>query len=300
MRYALGIDGGASSGKWAVLDEEGRLVARGRTDPLVGHLFDEKVKAQTLAALDGLLREGRSFAPVAVVAGVAGLDAGTKEAQQLGAYIQQALGLPENRVRILNDMELVYRAHFAPGEGIVVYAGTGSVAYSIAQDGTVYRAGGHGFLIGDEGAGFWIGKTALRQVLRWHDMGLDAASYPLARHLYRALGNRDWPHIRAYVYRGGRQAVAGLAPVVGWAALEGDQAATRILLQAGRALADLALTLRQRLGSLPVVLCGGALQVSPLIEQGARELLELTVQHASSAEAAARMALELLKTGVSH
>lgn len=34
MRYALGIDGGASSGKWAVLDEEGRLVARGRTAPL--------------------------------------------------------------------------------------------------------------------------------------------------------------------------------------------------------------------------------------------------------------------------
>lgn len=298
MRYALGIDGGASSGKWAMLDEEGRLVARGRTAPLVGHLFDEKVKAQTLAALDELLREGRSFAPVAVVAGVAGLDAGTKEAQQLGAYIQQALGLPENRVRVLNDMELVYRAHFAPGEGIVVYAGTGSVAYSIAQDGTVYRAGGHGFLIGDEGAGFWIGKTALRQVLRWHDMGLDAASYPLARHLYRALGNRDWPHIRAYVYRGGRQAVAGLAPAVGRAALEGDQAAAQILLQAGRALADLALTLRQRLGFLPVVLCGGALQVSPLIEQGARELLELTVQHASSAEAAARMAWALFKSGI--
>jgi N-acetylglucosamine kinase-like BadF-type ATPase len=94
--------------------------------------------------------------------------------------------------------------------------------------------------------------------------------------------------------------VAALAPAVGRAALEGDQAATQILLQAGRALADLALTLQQRLGPLPVVLCGGALQVSPLIEQGARELLELTVQHASSAEAAARLALELLRTGVSH
>lgn len=300
MRYVLGIDGGASSGKWAVLDEAGRLVAQGRTAPIVGHLLDEKVKAQTLAALDALLWQSQPYAPVAVVAGITGLDAGSLEAQQLGAHIQQALGLPEKRVCVLNDIELVYRAHFTPGEGIVVYAGTGSVAYSIAQEGTVYRAGGHGFLIGDEGAGFCIGKTALRQVLRWHDMGLDTASYPLARHLYRALGGRDWPHIRAYVYGGGRQAVAALAPAVGRAALEGDQAATQILLQAGRELADLALTLRQRLGPLPVVLCGGALQVSPLIEQGARELLELTVQHASSAEAAARMALELLRTGVSH
>lgn len=294
MRYVLGIDGGASSGKWVVLDEEGCLVAQGQTAPIVGHLMDEKVKSQTLASLDALLLQSQPYAPGAVVAGITGLEAGSLEAQQLGAYIQQALGLAERQVRVLNDMDLVYRAHFAPGEGIVVYAGTGSVAYSIALDGTVYRAGGHGFLIGDEGGGFWVGKTALRQVLCWQDMGLDTARYPLAQHLYRALGGRDWPHIRAHVYGSGRQAVAALAPAVGRAALEGDEAATQILLQAGRALADLALTLRRRLGPLPVVLSGGALRVSPLIAEGARAMLELSLQEASSAEAAARMALELL------
>ncbi len=291
----LGIDGGASSSKWAVLDATGTLVAQGRTAPIIGHLFNEEMRAQVWAALDALLSETQPYAPEAVVAGITGLDAGTKEAQRMGAYIGQALGLPEKRVAVLNDMDLVYRAHFAPGEGMVVYAGTGSVAYSIASDGTVYRAGGHGYLIGDEGAGFWIGKTALRHLMRWHDAGLDTALYPLARHLYAVLGGRDWPRIREYVYGGGRQAVAALAPAVGRAAEEGDETATQVLLQAGRELADLALTLRHRLGPRPVVLCGGALQVSPLIEQGARELIELSVQYASSAEAAARMALEMLK-----
>lgn len=294
----LGIDGGASSSKWAVLDATGTVVAQGRTAPIIGHLFNKEMQAQVWAALETLLSEISPYAPTAVVAGITGLDAGTPEAQQLAERIQQVLGLSATRVWVFNDMDLVYRAHFAPGEGLVVYAGTGSVAYSIAPDGTVYRAGGHGYLIGDEGAGFWIGKTALRHLMRWHDAGLDTTSYPLARHLYAVLGGRDWPRIREYVYGGGRQAVAALAPAVGRAAEEGDETATQVLLQAGRELADLALTLRHRLGPLPVVLCGGALQVSPLIEQGARELIELSVQYASSAEAAARMALDILKVGL--
>jgi N-acetylglucosamine kinase-like BadF-type ATPase len=289
----LGIDGGASSSKWVVLDAQGGAVAQGRVAPLIGHLFGDEMRARVFAALDQLLAEVKPHAPRTVVAGITGLDAGTKEAGEIRGYIQKALGLSEKRVVVLNDMDLAYRAYFAPGAGIVVYAGTGSVAYSIAQDGSVYRAGGHGFLIGDEGAGFWIGKTALRHLMRWRDSGLDTAPYPLAQHLYAVLGSRDWTGIREYVYGGGRQVVAALAPAVGRAAEEGDETATQILLQAGRELADLALTLRHRLGPLPVVLCGGALQVSPLIEQGARELLELEVMYTSSAETAARMALDL-------
>lgn len=295
MHRVLGIDGGASSSKWAVLDAAGTVVAQGRTAPVIGHLFNDETRSQVFAALDTLLLETKPYAPVAVVAGITGLDAGTPQAQQMAAYIGQALGLSQQQVGVFNDMELVYRAHFAPGEGMVVYAGTGSIAYSIAPDGTIYRAGGHGYLIGDEGAGFWIGKTALRHLMRWHDAGLDTASYPLARHLYAVLGGQDWPCIREYVYGGGRQAVAALVPAVGRAAEEGDETAIQVLLQAGRELADLALTLRRRLGMLPVVLCGGALQASPLIEQGARERIELSVQYASSAETAARMALQMLK-----
>lgn len=289
----LGIDGGGSSSKWVILDALGQAIAQGQAGPITGHLFKEEQRQQIFATLDELLAQARPYRLDAVVGGITGLDAHTPEAAQLTAYIAGALELPTARVSIMNDMDLAYRANFAPGAGILVYAGTGSVAYHLTRQGQVVRAGGHGFIIGDEGGGYWIGKTALRQLMRWHDEGLSTDAYPLAQELYGAIGGSDWPTIRAYVYGGGRQAVAALAPAVGRAAQQGDPLARQILLQAGRELADLAQTLRHRVGVLPVVLTGGALRVSPLIEQGASESLPLSTSQISSAEAAARMALSL-------
>ncbi|MDX2005992.1 MAG: BadF/BadG/BcrA/BcrD ATPase family protein [Meiothermus sp.] len=290
MNY-LGLDAGASSCKWAVVDAEGRTIAEGRSSPWTGHLFDDLQRGRVRAALEELADQVRPYSPRAVVAGVTGLDRESSEAEQLSRWIAELLDVERPRVQIMGDMDLMYRANFEPGEGILVYAGTGSVAYHLTKDGGIVRAGGQGFMIGDEGAGFWIGKTGLRQVLRWLDRGEEVAERPLARHLFEAMGGSSWPRIREYVYGGGRQAVAALAPAVGRAAQDGDAAAQTILRQAGHELAELGLSLKYRLGDLPVTLCGGALRVSPLIEGGARERLELTASDASGALAAARLAL---------
>lgn len=290
----LGIDAGASSSKWMVLDAGANKVAQGRTAPLSGHLFNPEAKAQVLHALEQLVAEVQNLEPRAVVAGITGLDAGNPEAKLIAEELIQKLGLPLPQIQIFNDMDLAYRGSFSPGEGILVYAGTGSVGYHVRADGSVVRAGGHGYLIGDEGGGFWIGKRALRRLLLWVDMGVDTQAFPLAQNLFAAIGGANWSQIRQYVYGGGRQKVAALAPAVGKAAAEGDEMAQAILLEAGQELAALAQTLRHRLGNLPVVLCGGALQVSPLIAQGARQEIDLEVRLASFAETAARMALELV------
>ena len=288
----LGLDAGASSCKWAVVDEHGQTIAEGRSSPWSGHLFDKEQRSRVRTALEELSQQVLAYAPQAVVAGVTGLDVGSDEATQLANWIAGLLGLEPACVQIMGDMDLMYRANFKLGEGIVVYAGTGSVAYHVAKDGSVLRAGGQGFMIGDEGAGFWIGKSGLRQVLRWLDRGEEVSSKPLAQHLYAAIGGSSWSRMREYVYGGGRQAVAALAPAVGKAASEGDEAAKAILRQAGHELAELGLSLKQQLGNLPVTLCGGALRVSQLIEQGAKERLELTVSEVSGAVAAARLAKE--------
>ena len=292
---ALGIDGGGSSSKWVVLDEQGQMVAWGRAGPITGHIFAEETRNQLLATLDELLDQVRSYKPVAVVAGITGLDAGTQEAGEITQYLRR--GLNTERVAVMNDMDLAYRANFSPGQGILVYAGTGSVAYHITQEGRVVRAGGHGYLIGDEGGGFVIGRSALRQLMRWHDMRLDTGQFPLATRLYSTIGGSDWPGLREYVYSGGRQAVAALAPAVGEAAAMGDPVATQILRQAGLDLGDLAQTLQRRLGQLPVVLTGGALKISPLIEQSASEVVPMKISQASSAGAAAKMALRSIHAG---
>ncbi|GEM86948.1 N-acetylglucosamine kinase [Meiothermus granaticius] len=291
---ALGIDGGASSSKWVVLDGTGLPLAEGRAGPITGHLYSPAARAQAATELEQILSQARAQAPAAIVAGITGLDADTPEAKWLAGYMAEASRLPPERVRVFNDMDLAYRAHFAPGQGILVYAGTGSIAYHLTQEGAVVRAGGHGYLIGDEGGGFWIGKTALRQWLHWQDSGLNPRNFPLAQQLAQAIGAEDWPRIREYVYSGGRQAVAALAPAVGRAAALGDEAARAILGQAGQALAHLALTLRSRLGERPILLTGGALRVSPLLEEGARACVDLEVSPASFAQTAAHLALKIL------
>lgn len=295
----LGIDAGASSTKWVVLDGSGRALERDRGTPITGHAFDRGAQREMIDALSAVINRAWAYAPRAVVAGVTGLSAGSEIAGSLRAEIARNLNLALDRVSVMSDMDLAYRAHFKPGEGILLYAGTGAIAYHIRADNHVVRAGGRGFLIDDAGGGFSIGQAALKTVTRWMDLEEGAAMMqrPLAAAILSAIGSSDWNAIREHVYGGGRRAVAALAPRVGQAAQQGDLVAHEILVQAGRDLADLASVMRAKLGVLPTVLSGGALEISPVIEHAVREYLPVgarfAVSKTSSAEAAARMAIQL-------
>src|SRR5690606_40814808 len=82
-----------------------------------------------------------------VVAGVTGLDTGSPQARRLEAFLRERLELDEGAVTVLGDVVTAYLSAFEPGAGVLVYAGTGSVAVHVAHDGTLVRAGGHGYLI---------------------------------------------------------------------------------------------------------------------------------------------------------
>lgn len=292
----LGIDAGASSTKWALVDEGEAVLLEGRVGALSGHLFDQAARDAALGILEGLFKTVRSYPPSGAVAGITGLEPESPQGSWYTQAIAKGLNLSPTQVHILGDMDTAYFTHFAPGEGILVYAGTGSNSYHIRADGQVVRAGGRGYIIGDDGAGYAIGRAALRQVIHWQETETHTDQRPLARLLYQAMNAAHWDGIRAYVYGGGRQAVAALAPSVGQAAQESDLAAVKILLQAGSDLADLALLMRQKVGTLPIVITGGALRVSPLIEQSMRSRLPSDVQLEASqksiAQGAARMALK--------
>ena len=256
----LGIDGGGSSTKWALFSTDGAVLKQGRLGSMTGHLFGPEDEAALRSQLADFANTLQSR-PDAVVAGISGLH------EHAGPIFRAALadtfGLPEHLIRVVDDLELAYAAHFTPGEGVLIYAGTGSVACFCTQGGQLLRAGGHGYLLGDEGGAFWQGRQALRAVLHAQDEGRPPPE-TLARELSPLIGNLDWRQVRTWVYGGGRGAVATLAPAVDRAALAGDVVAQEVMRLAGQALADLALALRKRIssehqpGSLPVVLCGGA------------------------------------------
>jgi N-acetylglucosamine kinase-like BadF-type ATPase len=294
----LGLDAGGTQTRWALADATGALQAEGSAPPITGlMLLDAPGRAALAEALQALV----AALPAGTVlrsawAGVTGFDAA------LAAVIGAALGLPTAAVRVCSDIELACRAAFAPGEGLVVYAGTGSIAALLSADGTLHRAGGRGAVIDDAGGGHWIARQALQIVWRAEDAAPGAgAATPLGRALAQAVGGGDWPATRAFVYGASRGELGTLALAVAAAADAGDAAALALLQQAGRELARLAQALHGRLGAgLPVALAGRVFELHPAIETALRQALPGVTVHRSTEpaqRAAARLAAALENPG---
>jgi len=272
-RLALGIDAGGTATRWRLESGAGILVAEGVGPPASGHIDDPVLGALTFAALASLAEQAGAHGRIgAVFAGITGLDERSPAAGRIAAFLAERLAAPA--VRVVDDMWIAYHSAFAPGEGIIVYGGTGSVGYHVTSAGEASRAGGHGYLLDDGGSAAWIGLRALRALVR----GLDedpAAMRGTLLHaaLAEAIGSAEWESVRAFVYGGDRGRIGGLAPAVAGAAERGDAAAAALLRQAGAELARLAQVLIGRHGEKPVALLGGAIAASPLIAAGIAEHL---------------------------
>jgi len=292
----LGFDGGGTGARWRLADGDGRVLGQGEAAPFTGHIFDEAARDASRQAIVALSAAVKAHGkPDRIVAGVTGLSTGSETAALLCSWFAAAFDLPPKLVQVVDDIRIAYRAAFAPGEGVFVYAGTGSVAIHLAEDGTTLRAGGHGYLIDDAGGGYWIGRQALSAVLRAVDEGRDSGA--LGQEIGTAIGSLDWDRIRRHVYGGGRAAVAGLVPAVAKAALRDDSVANAILSSAGEELARLARVLIARLGRhQPVALAGGVGRASPLVFSHFRTALprDTVLRQVTQApvEIAARLAAE--------
>lgn len=244
----LGIDAGGSATR-AVIVADGQVTERFTAPP---------INALLSLDLTGRLAELISAAgATAAGVGVPGLRS-PADAAELGAELTSRAGHP---VRVTWDGETAWLGAFCAEPGIAVFAGTGSGALGCDGDRWA-RAGGHGFLLGDEGSAYWIGRAAANAALRWEDgMGGSAA----LRDAVVAASGRDLAGLVEDVHShpAERRRLASLAPVA--TALAGqDEAARRIALEAAGHLAGLAAAVRRRLGPLPVCGMGGVLS-APVI-----------------------------------
>lgn len=263
----LGIETGGTGSRWCLADASGTIVARGEMEPMTGHVFTQAehdrvsgIFARLAAGLPGMGR------PAAIVAGVTGLGPESAVRAVFSGILTTAFGCPEDKILVIDDMWLGYRARFQPGEGIIVYSGTGSIGYHLSAEGGIIRAGGRGVLIDDGGSAAWIAAEALRRLLRREDEAPGSGwGSALGQALAQALGGASWDAVRTYVYGGDRGSLGLLARAVAAAAEAGDAAAEAIFSQAGEELARLANALRARVGTKPVALCGRAATLSPLI-----------------------------------
>lgn len=258
----LGLDAGGSSTKWAWQPAgAAEPTASGRVGPLTSALLETEAGRRALSEL----RDALPGRPERVWAGLPGLGRGTPEAGAARRTLAQGFGLAPEQVWAESDLDLAYRAYFAPGEGLLLYAGTGSLAYHLRVGGEVVRAGGRGYRIGDDGGGASLGRGALRHLTDALDLG-EVPVGPLAEEVGLVTGGLDWDSLRRFVYGApGASALARLAPAVGRAAQRGDPVALALLEEAAGSLAELARRVGARVPGLPVIATGGALRVSPLL-----------------------------------
>ncbi|WP_306117949.1 MULTISPECIES: BadF/BadG/BcrA/BcrD ATPase family protein [unclassified Roseitalea] len=293
---ALGIDMGGTATRWVLVDGQGRELARHAAPGANGHLYRPEARAAFIEAIAAIAARRPHGDIGAIRAGITGHDPATDDDAR--AIFASAFGTPAANIRLSDDVALAFRAAFAPGQGHLVSAGTGTVGMSIAPDGAVTRVGGRGVLIDDAGSGAWIGLAALRAV--WRDIeerGRATHTAVLADALAGIVGGADWDSARAYVYGRDRGAVGALAPAVADAARAGDETALGILTRAGEEIARLARALIARCGPAPVGLIGGVLRLHPAIVAAIEAALpdaELVFPKIDAAATAARLALEPL------
>lgn len=303
----LGMDVGATTSRAMVCDLQGRTVGHGAAgggNPN-SHPPQQAVRQIVAAARAALA----GIEPERVRAGVLGM-AGISTMTEPAVAREFELGWREigmtTAVRVISDCEVAFAAGTPNAAGTVLIAGTGAIAARIAEHRLIATVGGHGWLLGDEGSAFWVGREAVRQALRAldgvegqrdeltaevcaHLLGPTDTSPDVTRKkLINAVGTA--PPIR----------LAELAPVVTSGAHRGQRAAVEIVHRAAALLADTARSAHNTGGAEPIVLAGGLVAAGNPIGDALRATLgadhgvDLRTAGPGAAGAAWLAALDLL------
>jgi len=241
----LGVDAGGSATR-AVLLEAGQVRSLPDGPPMNALL--------TKGFADELERIIAAADPTAAGIGLPGVRS-SGQARELGQTLTRRTGRP---VHVTDDADTARAGAFLGAPGIVVMAGTGSVA--LGSDGERFaRAGGHGFLLGDEGSAYWIGREAVRAALRWQEQSGGSEL------IHRTVTEATVPDLDVLItqlnaHPTDRSRLAALAPAITALAApdpDPDPEAQRIVRCAAEHLAALAGSIRRRLGPLPVAGAGG-------------------------------------------
>ena len=168
------------------------------------------------------------------------------QARELSQTLSEQAGCP---VYVTGDADTAQAGAFLGGPGVVVIAGTGSMAFGRNGEHRA-RAGGHGFLLGDEGSAYWLGRAAARAALRLEDR---LGGSERIHRMVRAATGTDLDDLVGGVtsHPAERSRLTALAPALTALAPE-DPEAARITRQAAEHLAALAQSVRDRLGPVPV------------------------------------------------
>jgi N-acetylglucosamine kinase len=277
MKLFLGVDGGQSGTAAVIGDETGRVLGAGEAGPC-NHAAAGEGRAKLERAVAGSLagacqQAGLDPSTIEFEAACFGMSGGPEDKQEILAGI-----LRTRHLIVTNDAVIALSGATQSGQGIITIAGTGSIAFGRNASGRCARAGGWGYIFGDEGGGFDLARQATRAIVRaeegWGSATrlrqalLEATGAASANEMLHLFYTDAWPRSR----------VAKLARLVDDAAVDSDAVALDIIHNSAQQLALLTAAVRGQLWQegepVQVAYIGGAFE-SALLRGRFQALVEL-------------------------
>jgi N-acetylglucosamine kinase-like BadF-type ATPase len=277
-RLFLGVDGGQSSTTAVIGDENGRVLGYGRGGPC-NHVKTGDGRAKFTRAIEGCIsaaceQAALDFANVAFEAACLGFSGGPVDKEPILHEM-----LRTRQMSVTTDAVIALSGATAGEPGIITISGTGSISYGRNAQGRFARAGGWGYIFGDEGGGLDITRQALRAALRMEE-GWGPPTV-LRERLIAATGAADANDVlhRFYTRDFPRPRIASFSKLVDEAALDNDHVAREILDRAAQELASYTAAVHRRLFApgdpVTIAYIGGVFN-SGLLRERFRLLVELT------------------------
>jgi len=290
MRFYLGIDGGGTKTTCAAGDESSLLATVTAGPSNVVRVGEARARESLQQAVL------QACAAVGITPGEVSrtcVGASGAARPEVAAIVGRALAeILSSAIDVAGDTEIALEAAFSGGPGVIVIAGTGSVAYGRDANGTTARAGGWGFAISDEGSAHWIGRTAIAALLRdrvfepaTHDFLADATDSALLSAILKGWDIRSIDELIRAANATPPRDFSALFPLVLASADAGDSVARQVLMQAGIELARIADAVIRRLfphttqapkslsqssvadTSVPLAMVGGVFRHAPQVRK---------------------------------
>jgi N-acetylglucosamine kinase-like BadF-type ATPase len=272
VAFYIGIDGGGSKTTCVVGDEVSVLATAVAGPSNITRVGEVRARE----SLHEAIRQACAAAKIDPrqihrgCVGVAGVGHG-EIASAVGRMIAEVM---TGEIEVVGDMEIALQAALGAGPGVIVIAGTGSIAYGRDAQGRTARAGGWGFAISDEGSAHWIGRAAVATLLRSADEAADERSVKPTSALFCEMKSIWKVESFEQLARTANSMpdFAALFPAVVSAADVGDELARQVLRQAGKELAQLAgIVVRRLFGRdnavIPLAMAGGVFRHSLIVRE---------------------------------
>jgi glucosamine kinase len=299
VSFFLGIDGGGSKTLCVVGDEKS-ILGSGTSGPSNIVRVGEQQAREAIGAAVRQACAGAQVNPSQIGRTCIGIAGGARP--ETAEAVRRILGgIVEGEIEVVGDMVIALEAASGSGPGVVVIAGTGSIAFGRNAAGQTARAGGWGYAISDEGSAHWIGRAAVSAVMRASDEGQRPT---LLDKLMEAWHVETREQMIMAANATPAADFASLLPTIILAAESGDPVAHQVLAQAGAELARLGKTVIARIfregEDVPVAMAGGVFRNAALVRQVFYNELRLTYPRIVASETVVdpvKGALELARKG---